>query len=160
MFLTYLSAIAWLVHPPPPSEYACRQIPYAIGQFTVNEFCHELAFRSMSEAQRASITATTKFSIDLGSGIVAGFAAAILSQVRHSPHWDAVYLDSSVVLTSRHTARRHPALADQQGPRADGVDAAPVARPRAGGGVPRPVRGAGAQDDHDGGAGGRPVFDV
>jgi hypothetical protein len=29
-----------------------RQIPYAIGQFTVNEFCHELAFRSMSEEKR------------------------------------------------------------------------------------------------------------
>ena len=60
-----------------------RQIPYAIGQFTVNEFCHELAFRTMSDEERAALTSSKKFSIDLTSGIVAGFAAAILSQVRH-----------------------------------------------------------------------------
>ncbi|KAI0345996.1 mitochondrial carrier [Trametopsis cervina] len=58
----------------------CKQIPYAIGQFTVNEFCHELAFRQMSEEARASLSPTKKFGIDLGSGIIAGFAAAILSQ--------------------------------------------------------------------------------
>jgi len=58
----------------------CKQIPYAIGQFTVNEFCHELAFRGMSDEKRASLSPTTKFGIDLGSGIIAGFAAAILSQ--------------------------------------------------------------------------------
>ncbi|CAL1712879.1 unnamed protein product [Somion occarium] len=57
----------------------CKQIPYAIGQFTVNEFCHELAFRSMSEETRRSLSPTTKFSISLGSGVIAGFAAAILS---------------------------------------------------------------------------------
>ncbi|KAA1469887.1 mitochondrial carrier [Dentipellis sp. KUC8613] len=57
-----------------------KQIPYAIGQFTVNEFCHEVAFRSMSEQTRRSLSPTSKFSIDLGSGIIAGFAAAILSQ--------------------------------------------------------------------------------
>jgi len=58
----------------------CKQIPYAIGQFTVNEFCHELAFRSMSEETRRNLSQTSKFSISLGSGIIAGFAAAILSQ--------------------------------------------------------------------------------
>ena len=59
----------------------CRQIPYAIGQFTVNEFCHELAFRSMSEETKRSLSGTANFGISLGSGIIAGFAAAILSQV-------------------------------------------------------------------------------
>ncbi|GJF00516.1 mitochondrial carrier [Phanerochaete sordida] len=58
----------------------CKQIPYAIGQFTVNEFCHELAFRSMSEETRRSLSGGSKFAIALGSGVVAGFAAAILSQ--------------------------------------------------------------------------------
>ncbi|KAI0087834.1 mitochondrial carrier [Irpex rosettiformis] len=58
----------------------CKQIPYAIGQFTVNEFCHELAFRNMSEEARQSLSPSSKFGIDLGSGIIAGFAAAILSQ--------------------------------------------------------------------------------
>ncbi|THG99675.1 hypothetical protein EW026_g2721 [Hermanssonia centrifuga] len=58
----------------------CKQIPYAIGQFTVNEFCHELAFRSMSEEKRANLSHSAQFSISLGSGVIAGFAAAILSQ--------------------------------------------------------------------------------
>ncbi|KAJ7069761.1 mitochondrial carrier domain-containing protein [Mycena amicta] len=57
----------------------CKQIPYAIGQFTVNEFCHELVFRSMSEDTKRDLSGTSKFGISLGSGIVAGFAAAILS---------------------------------------------------------------------------------
>ncbi|KAJ3491719.1 hypothetical protein NLI96_g523 [Meripilus lineatus] len=58
----------------------CKQIPYAIGQFTVNELCHEIVFRSMSEETRRSLTSTSKLTISLGSGIIAGFAAAILSQ--------------------------------------------------------------------------------
>ncbi|KAH9841447.1 mitochondrial carrier domain-containing protein [Rhodofomes roseus] len=58
----------------------CKQIPYAIGQFTVNEFCHELVFRNLSEETRANLSGTGKFTIALGSGVVAGFAAAILSQ--------------------------------------------------------------------------------
>ncbi|KZW01616.1 putative phosphate transport protein MIR1 [Exidia glandulosa HHB12029] len=56
-----------------------KQIPYAIGQFTVNELCHEAALRTMSEEHKANQTTTEKFTISLGSGIVAGFAAAILS---------------------------------------------------------------------------------
>jgi len=57
-----------------------KQIPYAIGQFTVNELCHEVAFRSMSKETRANLSPTANFSILLGSGVIAGFAAAILSQ--------------------------------------------------------------------------------
>ncbi|KAF9013227.1 mitochondrial carrier domain-containing protein [Cyathus striatus] len=57
----------------------CKQIPYAIGQFTVNEFCHELVLRNMSEETKLSLSSTSKFGISLGSGIIAGFAAAILS---------------------------------------------------------------------------------
>lgn len=79
----------------------CKQIPYAIGQvrplltlrsslkltsrsckqFTVNEFCHELAFKGMTPEQQAQLSEVKKLSITLGSGIVAGFAAAILSHV-------------------------------------------------------------------------------
>ena len=60
-----------------------RQIPYAIGQFTVNEFCHELVFRSVSEETKRTITTNNslRYGVQLGSGIVAGFAAAILSHV-------------------------------------------------------------------------------
>ena len=58
-----------------------RQIPYAIGQFTVNEFCHELALRNMTKEQKLDLSNTKKLTISLGSGIIAGFAAAILSHV-------------------------------------------------------------------------------
>jgi len=73
-----------------------RQIPYAIGQFTVclalflllnltliqvNELCHELAYRGMSEEQRRKLSWAANTTINLGSGLTAGVAAAILSQV-------------------------------------------------------------------------------
>ncbi|KAH8114745.1 mitochondrial carrier [Phellopilus nigrolimitatus] len=60
----------------------CKQIPYAIGQFSVNEFCHEAVFRSLSEDKKLSVqgSKSAMFGVNLGSGIIAGFAAAILSQ--------------------------------------------------------------------------------
>lgn len=58
----------------------CKQIPYAIGQFTVNELCHEFVYRNMSEETKRSLSGAAQFNIALGSGIIAGFAAAILSQ--------------------------------------------------------------------------------
>lgn len=57
----------------------CKQVPYAVGQFTVNEFCHELAFRNMTKEQQENLGQLSKLGITLGSGIIAGFAAAILS---------------------------------------------------------------------------------
>lgn len=57
-----------------------KQIPYAIGQFTVNEFCHELVFRNMTEEQKKNLGAVSKGAISLGSGLTAGVAAAVLSQ--------------------------------------------------------------------------------
>lgn len=60
-----------------------RQIPYAIGQFTVNEFCHELVLRSVTEETKRTISnnSSYRYGIQLGSGIIAGFAAAVLSHV-------------------------------------------------------------------------------
>lgn len=58
----------------------CKQIPYAIGQFTVNEWCHELAFRQMSPETQRNLSTTSKLGLSLGCGIVAGAAAAVLSQ--------------------------------------------------------------------------------
>jgi len=57
-----------------------KQIPYAIGQFTVNEFCHELVYKTMTAEEQARLSRSKKFVIDLGSGLTAGAAAAILSQ--------------------------------------------------------------------------------
>ena len=58
-----------------------RQIPYAIGQFTVNEFCHELVLWSVTEETKLTISKNNslRYGIQLGSGIIAGLAAAILS---------------------------------------------------------------------------------
>lgn len=40
---------------------------------------HELAYKGMTEAEKKNLSATKTLGINLGSGIVAGFAAAILS---------------------------------------------------------------------------------
>jgi hypothetical protein len=54
-----------------------------MGQFTVNEFCHELVYRSVSEKTKRTISQNSpmRFGISLGSGLIAGVAAAILSHV-------------------------------------------------------------------------------
>ncbi|KAI9638257.1 mitochondrial carrier domain-containing protein [Dioszegia hungarica] len=57
----------------------CKQVPYAIGQFTVNERCTELIYNQMTPEQKESLSPVSNFGITLSSGIVAGFAAAILS---------------------------------------------------------------------------------
>lgn len=57
-----------------------KQIPYAVGQFLVNELAHEAVYRQMSETRRANLTATEQTGITLGCGITAGVAAAVLSQ--------------------------------------------------------------------------------
>jgi solute carrier family 25 phosphate transporter 3 len=51
----------------------------------VNELCHEVAFRNMSEETKRNLSITQKYTIALGSGVIAGFAAAILSHVRFYP---------------------------------------------------------------------------
>ncbi|KAK6902937.1 solute carrier family 25 (mitochondrial phosphate transporter), member 3 [Kwoniella mangroviensis CBS 8886] len=56
-----------------------KQVPYAIGQFTVNERCTEFIYNQMTPETKANLSPTSQFGITLGSGIVAGFAAAILS---------------------------------------------------------------------------------
>ncbi|KAK4686569.1 hypothetical protein P7C73_g3556, partial [Tremellales sp. Uapishka_1] len=57
----------------------CKQVPYAIGQFTVNERATEFIYNQMSTETKDSLSATSKFGVTLGSGIIAGFAAAVLS---------------------------------------------------------------------------------
>lgn len=57
----------------------CKQIPYAIGQFTVNERCLEYIYGRLTPEKRKNLSNTQHFGITLTSGIIAGFAAAILS---------------------------------------------------------------------------------
>lgn len=77
-----LYPVSPLNHIPLTLSFSVRQIPYAIGQFTVNELCHEAVYRNMSEETKRSLSGAAQFNIALGSGITAGFAAAVLSQVR------------------------------------------------------------------------------
>lgn len=58
-----------------------KQVPYAIGQFTVNERCVEFIYNRMTPEQKEKLSPTGKFSVALTSGIVAGLAAAVLSHV-------------------------------------------------------------------------------
>lgn len=44
-----------------------------------NEYMHELAYKTMTEDEKKNLSATKTLGLNLGSGIVAGFAAAILS---------------------------------------------------------------------------------
>ncbi|GAA6004857.1 Mir1p [Rhodotorula paludigena] len=57
-----------------------KQIPYAVGQFLVNELAHEAVFRQISPEKRANLTTSEHTAITLGCGITAGAAAAVLSQ--------------------------------------------------------------------------------
>ena len=76
----------------------------------VNELCHELAYRGMSEERRRKLSWAENTSINMGSGLTAGVAAAILSQVRYSlPH---ISFDMNL-----YAARGHTSLANQQGTR-------------------------------------------
>jgi solute carrier family 25 phosphate transporter 3 len=59
----------------------CKQVPYAIGQFTVNERATEFIYKQMSPETKKNLGSTSQFGITLGSGVIAGFAAAILSHV-------------------------------------------------------------------------------
>ncbi|KAG8889616.1 hypothetical protein FRC00_014465, partial [Tulasnella sp. 408] len=58
----------------------CKQIPYALGQFTVHEYCNEIVYRNMSEEKKRNLSHLQRNGISLGSGVVAGVAAAVLSQ--------------------------------------------------------------------------------
>ncbi|GAA5842290.1 hypothetical protein JCM11251_003975 [Rhodosporidiobolus azoricus] len=57
-----------------------KQIPYAVGQFLVNELAHEAVYSRLSPEKKANLTGSEETAITLGCGITAGFAAAILSQ--------------------------------------------------------------------------------
>jgi len=57
-----------------------KQIPYAVGQFTVNEWAHEAVLKSMSPETQKNLSGAANGAITLGCGIVAGAAAAVISQ--------------------------------------------------------------------------------
>lgn len=56
-----------------------KQVPYAVGQFSVHEGVNEVIFRSMGAERKAKLTQLESTGVELTSGIIAGAAAAVLS---------------------------------------------------------------------------------
>ncbi|ORX39854.1 mitochondrial carrier domain-containing protein [Kockovaella imperatae] len=56
-----------------------KQVPFAVGQFAVNERCTEFLYNRLDPETRKNLSATATMGITLTSGITAGVAAAILS---------------------------------------------------------------------------------
>lgn len=57
----------------------CKQVPYAIGQFTTHEWLNEVIFRTMGEERKARLSHLESTGVELTSGIGAGVVAAVLS---------------------------------------------------------------------------------
>jgi solute carrier family 25 (mitochondrial phosphate transporter), member 3 len=58
-----------------------------LGQFTVHEWMNEIILRNMSDESKKNMTSLKHTGIELTSGIVAGIAAATLSQVYPSDQY-------------------------------------------------------------------------
>ncbi|KAM7184302.1 mitochondrial phosphate carrier protein 2 [Rhypophila sp. PSN 637] len=56
-----------------------KQVPYAVGQFSVHEAAVEVMYRAMGPERRSRLTHVETTGVELASGIVAGVAAAVLS---------------------------------------------------------------------------------
>ncbi|KAI1097771.1 mitochondrial phosphate carrier protein [Jackrogersella minutella] len=56
-----------------------KQVPYAVGQFSVHEAAVEAMYRVMGPERKAKLTQLQSTGVELSSGIVAGVAAAVLS---------------------------------------------------------------------------------
>lgn len=57
----------------------CKQVPFAIGQFTVHEAAIEMIYRYIGPERRERLTALESTGVELTSGVAAGVAAAVLS---------------------------------------------------------------------------------
>ncbi|KAK7744792.1 mitochondrial phosphate carrier protein [Diatrype stigma] len=56
-----------------------KQIPYAVGQFSVHEAAVEAIYRGLGPERKAGLGQLGSTAVELGSGVVAGAAAAVLS---------------------------------------------------------------------------------
>ena len=56
-----------------------KQVPYAVGQFSVHEFANEAIFRTMGAERKAKLSHLEATGVELLSGMTAGVAAAVLS---------------------------------------------------------------------------------
>lgn len=56
-----------------------KQVPFAIGQFSVHEAANEIIFRAMGPERKAKLTQLESTGVELTSGVAAGVAAAVFS---------------------------------------------------------------------------------
>jgi solute carrier family 25 phosphate transporter 3 len=56
-----------------------KQVPFAVGQFSVHEAVNEIIFRAMGPERKAKMTQLESTGVELTSGLAAGAAAAVLS---------------------------------------------------------------------------------
>lgn len=56
-----------------------KQVPFAVGQFSVHEAVNELLYRAMGPGRKARMTRLESTAVELTSGLAAGAAAAVLS---------------------------------------------------------------------------------
>jgi solute carrier family 25 phosphate transporter 3 len=56
-----------------------KQVPYAVGQFSVHEAAVEVIYRAIGPERKARLSHIESTGVELASGIVAGVAAAVLS---------------------------------------------------------------------------------
>lgn len=56
-----------------------KQVPYAVGQFSVHEAANEAIFRALGPEKKARLTQLEATGVELTSGVLAGVAAAVLS---------------------------------------------------------------------------------
>ncbi|KAG6004030.1 hypothetical protein E4U43_000803 [Claviceps pusilla] len=56
-----------------------KQVPFAVGQFSVHEAANEIIYRSMGPERKAKLTSLESTAVELTSGLAAGAAAAVLS---------------------------------------------------------------------------------
>lgn len=56
-----------------------KQVPFAVGQFSVHEAVNEIIYRAMGPERKARMTQIESTGVELTSGIAAGAAAAVFS---------------------------------------------------------------------------------
>ncbi|KAM7183353.1 mitochondrial phosphate carrier protein [Naviculisporaceae sp. PSN 640] len=91
-----------------------KQVPYAVGQFSVHEAAVEVIYRTMGPERRARLTRVEDTGVELASGIVAGVAAAVLS---HPADTLLSAMNKGAGEKGQGSMRRMAGLAKEFGPR-------------------------------------------
>ena len=91
-----------------------KQVPYAVGQFSVHEAANEVIFRAMGPERKAQLSHVEATGVELTSGMIAGIAAAVLS---HPADTLLSAINKGAGDKSQSTTGRMFSLASQLGPK-------------------------------------------